>query len=382
MINLGIIGLGWFANLIARSISERGDGRAAVAAACDIDPEKISEFKSRFSVKRVYNCPDDLINDGDVAIVIIATPPYLHASLGKKALLAGKHVFFEKPGALRPEETGELIEIAREKNLKTTIDYVMRRNPLYLIMKKVCDAKTFGLLERADLENYAHDDHMPPWHWFWDYSKSGGIWVEHGVHFFDLVNWLIGPPREVKAINLKRKGENLTDRVLGFALHEDGAVVSFYHGFTKPEPFEKTTFYFTFERAYAEVCGWIPIKLVIDSMATTETEEFMKGEVLEEARKFLSGIDVELTMKKINEYGDGRDEFTGRGKRFRATSRTQFEYAIKQDRWDVYRACVMRAIEDLVDAVEGVKISPDVTLLDASKSLEVACRMEEQSLKY
>lgn len=67
-------------------------------------------------------------------IVVIATPPYLHASLGKKALLAGKHVFLEKPGALRPEELCELIEIAGRKNLKATIDYDMRRNPLYLII--------------------------------------------------------------------------------------------------------------------------------------------------------------------------------------------------------------------------------------------------------
>lgn len=381
-VNLGMIGLGWFANLIARSVSERGDGRARVAAACDVDSEKLREFKSRFDVKRVYDNPGDLISDPEVDIVIIATPPYLHASLGKRALISGKHVFLEKPGALKPEELDELIEIALEKNLKTTIDYVMRRNPLYLVMKKICDAKPFGLLERADLENYAHDDHMPSHHWFWDYSKSGGIWVEHGVHFFDLINWLIGPPREVKAVKVKRSGENLTDRVMGFALHEDDAVVTYYHGFTKPEPFEKTTFYFTFERAYAEVYGWIPVRLVIDTLTTPEAEEFMKGQVLEEARKFLPGIDVDLTTEKVAEYGEGGVVFSGRGKRSKASARIRFEYAIKQDRWEVYRACVMRAIDDLADAVEGVKKSPAVTLQDARKSLEIACRMEEQALKY
>ncbi|MCG0275367.1 MAG: Gfo/Idh/MocA family oxidoreductase [Thermosediminibacteraceae bacterium] len=381
-VNLGMIGLGWFSNLIARSVLEKGAGRMGVTAACDVNLEKLRDFKDRFHVKKTYNNPDDLISDENVDIVIIATPPYLHSSLAKKALLAGKHVFLEKPGALRPEELDELIEIAREKNLKTTIDYVMRRNPLYLIMKKICDAKPFGLLERADLENYAHDDHMPPQHWFWDYSKSGGIWVEHGVHFFDLINWLIGPPREVKAVNVKRSGENLTDRVMGFALHEDDALVTYYHGFTKPEPFEKTTFYFTFERAYVEVYGWIPVRVVIDALTTSEAEEFMKGQVMEEARKFLPGIDVELSVEKIAEYEEGCDVFSGRGKRFKASSRTRFEYTIKQDRWEVYRACVMRAISDLVDAVEGVKTSPTVTLIDARRSLEIACKMEGQSLQY
>ncbi|MDI3481224.1 MAG: hypothetical protein PWQ97_879 [Tepidanaerobacteraceae bacterium] len=380
--NLGIIGLGWFANIIARSVAKKADGRVSIVAACDINPEKAEEFKSRFSVKKVYDNPEDLINDKEVDVVIIATPPYLHASLGEKALVAGKHIFLEKPGALRPEELGELAEIARQKNLKSSIDYVMRRNPLYLIMKKICDAKPFGLLERADLENYAHDDHMPPYHWFWDYSKSGGIWVEHGVHFFDVVNWLIGPPIEVRSVNIKRSGESITDRVMGFALHDGGAVVTYYHGFTKPEAFERATFYFVFERAYAEIYGWIPVKLVIDSLVTPEVEEFMKGQVLEAARKFLPGVDVELVTKKIAEYCCGRDQFTGKGKSFRAASRTRFEYIIKQDRWDVYMACVMKAIEDLMDSVDGIKTSPDVTLLDALKSLEIACRMEEHSLKY
>ncbi|MDI6601192.1 MAG: Gfo/Idh/MocA family oxidoreductase [Thermoanaerobacteraceae bacterium] len=143
-----------------------------------MDREKLSEFERRFKVSKAYENVDELIADANVDIAIIATPPYLHYSIGRKALLVGKHVFFEKPGALRPEETQELIEIARKNGLKTTIDYVMRRNSIYLIVKRLIDSRIFGLLERADLENYAHDDHIPPGHWFWYYTKNGGIWMD------------------------------------------------------------------------------------------------------------------------------------------------------------------------------------------------------------
>jgi len=374
--NLGIIGLGWFATLIARSLNEK-HGNATVIAGCDINSDKRKDFKYIFNIKKVYEDANDLINDADVDIVVIATPPFLHASLGKKALLAGKHVFLEKPGALKPEEMSDLINIAQEKGLKTSIDYVMRRNPLYLILKRLCDSKTFGMLERAHLENCAHDDHMPPTHWFWDYTKSGGIWVEHGVHFFDIVNWLIGPPKEVRAFNLKRTGENLIDRVIGFALHESDAIVSYYHGFTKPEVIEKTTFYFTFERAYAQLHGWIPTKLVIDALISLEVEDYLSGELLNEAKNYLPGIDVNLSIQNVANFDIHGNEFTSRGKKFSATSRIIFEYSLDQDRWVAYRACVLRNIMDLIDAIEGFKSSSDVTLIDAKNSLEVAFGMEK-----
>jgi len=373
---LGIIGLGWFATLIAKSLSEK-QSRATVMAGCDVDPDKRKDFKNKFSIEKVYENADDLINDNDVDLVLIATPPFMHAVLGRKALFAGKHVFFEKPGALSPEEMGDLINIARTNGLKTSIDYVMRRNPLYLILKRLCDSGIFGILERAHLENYAHDDHMPSEHWFWDYSKSGGIWVEHGVHFFDIVNWLIGPPKEVRAFNLRRSGKNLIDRVIGFALHKDDVMVSYYHGFTKPETIEKTVFYFTFERAYAEIHGWIPTRLVIDALISPEDEEYLSGKLLNEAKKNLPNIGVNLSKQKVENFGPGGKEFVGKGKIFRATSRVKFEFSLVQDRWVVYRACVLQNTMDLIDAIEGLKPSPDITLVDAKNSLEVACKMEK-----
>jgi predicted dehydrogenase len=98
--------------------------------------------------------------------------------------------------------------------------------------------------ERAFLENYAHDDSLPPDHWFWDYGKSGGIWVEHGVHFFDLNELAVGFTRE--SLKDKRYQEiilGLIDRVLGTAYHQNNAVVSYYHGFTKPEAFREYLFF-------------------------------------------------------------------------------------------------------------------------------------------
>lgn len=366
IINIGIIGLGWFANLIAESIKESNDN-VCVTAVCDIDVRKLEEFNDKYSIEKIYKNPEWLLADNDIDMVIIATPPFLHSRFAKKALLSGKHIFLEKPGALTSDSMEELILISEKKGLKATIDYVMRRNPIYFILKEICDNNIFGSLERANLENFAHDDHMPPEHWFWDCSKSGGIWVEHGVHFFDVVNWLIGSPKTVKAINLKRKGENLIDKVFGIALH-DKTIVSYYHGFTKPEPFEKTIFYFIFERAYVKIYGWIPIKMCIDALITPDEINFLE-KTLTKASTSLSKIDINLNKEKVENYPNER------------YTRTCLQYTIKENRWDVYKKCIMAGIRDLVNAIIN-KDTPTVTLYDAKRSLDIACNMERNSTMY
>jgi predicted dehydrogenase len=372
VISGAIVGLGGFARIIAAAIRE--SRRVSLIAGCDIVPERLNEFRKEAGMERLYDSIDKLLADPEIDFVIIATLPAQHYDMGRLALEAGKHVFFEKPGALMPQQLAKLIELAESKGLKTSIDFVMRRNPLYLILKEICSLNIFGLLERAALENYAHDDSLPPEHWFWDYEKSGGIWVEHGVHFFDLVNWLMGMPKRGNGDKIPR-GNGLIDRVLGTAYHDNGAVISYYHSFTKPEAFEKTLFSFVFERAYANIEGWIPISLSIDAMVTAEIEKLLMADLLMKARSFLPGVDLSLETKLLNEW-DGEKTFKGRGKSYGATARAEFTYRLSCDRWEVYRACVRQGIEDLAAAITAEKESPDVTLYDAKKALDVACMME------
>ena len=375
--NAAIIGLGGFGKIISAAVKE--SKKVRLIAGCDINPDKLEKFKEETGIEKVYDSIEKLLSDPAIDLVIIATLPSNHYDLGKLALKSGKHAFFEKPGALTPQHMAELIELSESKNLKTSIDFVMRRNPLYFILKEISELNFFGLPERAALENYAHDDSLPPEHWFWDYEKSGGIWIEHGVHFFDIVNWLMGKPKKAWGEKIPRESLGFVDRVLGTAYHENGAVISYYHGFTKPEAFENTRFFMIFERAYTELEGWIPVKLTIDAMVTPEIEKFLMGDLLLKARSFLPGVDVALETKLLNNWNDEKT-FIGRGKEYRATARIKFTYQLTVDRWEVYRACVRQGIEDLAAAIKNEKYLPDVTLYDAKNALEVAFMMEGREI--
>ena len=70
-----------------------------------------------------------------------------------------------------------------------------------------------GEVLHGSFENYASDENLPAEHWFWDRAKSGGIFVEHGVHFFDLFAGWLGPGRVEAAQVGVRPGTAIEEHV-------------------------------------------------------------------------------------------------------------------------------------------------------------------------
>ena len=130
---------------------------------------------------------DRLLDLPAVDVVYISTPPFLHYEQSKLALAAGKHVICEKPLALTVEQADELVGLARRHDRLLVANLMQRYNPLFDIVGQVIDRRPLGEFLHGYFENYASDENLPPEHWFWDREKSGGIFVEHGVHFFDML---------------------------------------------------------------------------------------------------------------------------------------------------------------------------------------------------
>ena len=115
---------------------------------------------------------------------------------------------------------------------------------------------------RAYFENYAQDEVLPPSHWFWDRSLSAGIFVEHGVHFFDLYRQWFGPGRVRWAEYLTRPGTRQQDRA--FCVMEFGdRLVTHYHGFDQPIRLDRQRHLILCERGDIVVGGWIPLELQV-----------------------------------------------------------------------------------------------------------------------
>ena len=86
----------------------------------------------------------------------------------------------------------------------------------------------------------------------WDTEKSGGILVEHGVHFFDAYGQIAGAPEEVWGSAPRKEAVQVTVRYVS------GAIGHYFHEFAWPQNVERTHGIMFFEHGYVEIDGWIP----------------------------------------------------------------------------------------------------------------------------
>jgi predicted dehydrogenase len=208
--------------------------------------------------------PAGLLGDDKVDAVVIATPPNTHASLSLQALAAGRHVFCEKPLALTEAEAATVRDAAVASGRSFVVDHVLRYNPVLAALRRLHDAGVLGAVQRFAFENDAADEDLPRGHWFWDDATSGGILLEHGVHFFDAAAMLIGAPAQrVQAIGTRR-ADGRTDTVVCTVAHAGGALATHAHGFSHAHRAERQLMRLDYGLAEARVHGWIPLRAELD----------------------------------------------------------------------------------------------------------------------
>lgn len=258
-LHIGLIGAGGFARFAIKAFSKLPDIR--IVAVMDVNKESARQMGEEFGLQ-VYDDFEDLLKCERTDLIYIATPPYLHYVQAKKALMAGKHVICEKPAALKTKEAEELVAIACSRNLLYVVNLMQRYNPLFETVKTIVQEDILGNFLHGYFENYASDQNLHPGHWFWDKSKSGGIFIEHGVHFFDLFAGWLGEGKIVGAWQMSRPKikEQIVDRVQATLMYK-GGLVNFYHGFDQPDLLDRQEMRLLFERGEITLNGWVPVKL-------------------------------------------------------------------------------------------------------------------------
>ncbi|MBX3085511.1 MAG: Gfo/Idh/MocA family oxidoreductase [Anaerolineae bacterium] len=256
-VGIGLVGVGAFGRFCLDAFQAMDE--VSIAAVADVDKKIVAQAAEKYHATG-YDSLDALVADPAVEIVALNTPPYLHGSQGLAVLKAGKHLFCEKPLAVTVEEGQQLLDAAAEKQLHLTVDYVMRQNPFWGAAAKLARSGVLGPLRHMDLANHAAGLSLPTTHWFWDARKSGGIWIEHGVHFFDAFAWVAGTQSEVLATTAYQRADGATDRVEALLRYGDVAAHC-YHAFDKGGDTEQTTVILTFERGYVTLREWVPTSL-------------------------------------------------------------------------------------------------------------------------
>lgn len=142
-INVGIIGTGWCGGIRAETCAAHPLVKNLHLA--EVKPARLAEIAQATRATSATTDYRELLNIAEIdAYYISATPETLHYPMARDCLLAGKHVFLEKPIAMELHEADELIAIARGGNLKFTIGYSQRFNPKFAYVRKSIADGTIG----------------------------------------------------------------------------------------------------------------------------------------------------------------------------------------------------------------------------------------------
>jgi predicted dehydrogenase len=222
-IRFAIIGCGRIARRHAENILNNG----TLVAVCDIIPERADAFAMEFIAKAYYSLEALLEREKqNIDVLSVCTPNGLHALHSIKALEAGIHVLCEKPMAINVHDCGEMIKSAERNNKRLFIVMQNRFNPPVVAVKKAIDQSIFGKIYSVQLSCFWNRN--PDYYrnsWRGTKLLDGGTLFTQFSHFIDLLYWLIGDVKDIKAFIANMGHKNIIE-------FEDTGVVTlkFYNG--------------------------------------------------------------------------------------------------------------------------------------------------------
>jgi predicted dehydrogenase len=162
------------------------------------DLGKARFFAQRFDGEDVFCGLDAALADPRVAAVVLALPHHLHADAARAALEAGKHVLVEKPLATGVDEARGLLALAEQEHLCLAVAEQYRLSPLSLAAR---DLIKQGLLGRIGLvRTSVLTMYRPQERWKTERaSTGGGVLLDSGIHYIDLLRTWFGEPEVVAA---------------------------------------------------------------------------------------------------------------------------------------------------------------------------------------
>ena len=135
MITLGQVGLGYWGPNVLRNLSSLPQAR--VKLCCDLDESALRRVSNQYPGIETSTEFDRLLEDPEIDAVVVTSPTPSHYPMARAALLTDRHVFVEKPIALRVTEAQELIDLAQQRQRVLMVGHLLVYHPAIARLKQM-----------------------------------------------------------------------------------------------------------------------------------------------------------------------------------------------------------------------------------------------------
>ncbi len=237
-IRWGIIGCGNVCEVKSGPAFSKISG-STLTAVMRRDAVKAKDYAARHQVPKFYSNADQLIQDPEVDIIYVATPPGTHANYALRACKAGKPAYIEKPMARNTQECETMVNAFRQAGLPLFVAYYRRCLPRFLQVRTWLAEGKIGTLTQLNyrytsLWQAATPNAELSWRMIPEQS-GGGLFLDLGSHTLDVFDFIFGPLEQVhgEAINLAKMSPVEDGVAMQFRL-PDGALGSACWNFAGP----------------------------------------------------------------------------------------------------------------------------------------------------
>ncbi len=229
-VRLGVVGMNYWGPNLARNFARMPN--AELAWCCDLDAEVLDRHRPGYPSTRFTTRYDDLLEDDTLDAVVIATSVPTHAALARRALLAGKHAFVEKPLATSGADAREIASLGDARGLVVMVDHLLVYHPGLQRVKQMIDAGDLGQIyylygNRQNLGIVRPDENA--------------LW-SLGPHDISVLLWLVGErPVDVAATGESYLQPGVEDVVFGRIRFPSGILGHLHLSWLDPHKMRKMT---------------------------------------------------------------------------------------------------------------------------------------------
>ena len=182
-LGIALVGLGYYStDLLSPALQQTK--KCFLAGIVTGTPSKAETWKERFKIpdKNIYNYQnfDQVANNPDIDVVYIVLPPSMHMEYVIRAANAGKHVWCEKPMAIKEKECQAMIDACKKNKKSLAIGYRLQHEPNTMEYRRIVNNKLLGNVKQlSDAAGY-RDNRTD--HWKQKREMGGGVLLDMGVY--------------------------------------------------------------------------------------------------------------------------------------------------------------------------------------------------------